>query len=45
MSFSLVIRPDAEADLVEACLWYEEQRAGLGIELLNRVEAALEAIQ
>ena len=45
MSVSLVIRPDAEADLAEACLWYEEQRTGLGAELLGCVETALKSIQ
>ena len=28
------LRPEAEADLLEAASWYEAQRAGLGFELL-----------
>lgn len=41
MSFRLVIRRDAEADLNDAYAWYEEQRIGLGEVFLDTVEAAL----
>ncbi|MSP62769.1 MAG: type II toxin-antitoxin system RelE/ParE family toxin [Myxococcales bacterium] len=41
---SIIFRPDAAADVDEAYRWYEAQRAGLGEELLARVQAALNAI-
>jgi plasmid stabilization system protein ParE len=45
VSKRLVIEPEAEADLLAAYEWYEEQRAGLGDDLLLCIEAALEAIR
>ena len=30
MNYQLNIRPKAEADVVEAALWYEQQNPGLG---------------
>jgi toxin ParE1/3/4 len=36
--------PEASAELVEAALWYEEHRRGLGTEFLEAVDAALEFI-
>lgn len=44
MSRRLIVRPDAEADLREAFLWYERQRQGLGDEFLDEVDAALGSI-
>lgn len=44
MKRQVFVRAEAEADLAEAFLWYEEQRPGLGNDLLLSVEAALEAI-
>ena len=40
----MIIRPEAEADLVDARNWYEEQRQGLGAEFLLCVEEVLERI-
>jgi plasmid stabilization system protein ParE len=37
MSRRLVVRPEAEADLVDAALWYEERVVGLGLELMSEV--------
>jgi plasmid stabilization system protein ParE len=45
MTPSVVIRPEAEADLAEAFAWYEERRAGLGDRFLLSVEATLSAIK
>lgn len=28
----LIVRPEAEADITEAALWYEERAVGLGLE-------------
>ena len=41
MKYRLVLQPEAEADLVEAYLWHEKQRVGLGTELIACVEAVL----
>jgi len=43
MSRGLLVKPEAEADLAEAYAWYEEQRAGLGDDLLLCVEAAIDS--
>jgi plasmid stabilization system protein ParE len=40
----LVIRPAAAADIDDAFLWYERQRAGLGEEFLAAVQATLDRI-
>ncbi len=45
MSRRLVIRTEAEAELLEAFRWYEQQQAGLGEELLECVETTLAQIQ
>ena len=42
---SLLIRPEAEADIEEAYHWYERQRSGLGSDFLLCVEEGLEKIQ
>jgi hypothetical protein len=41
VSWQVVIRPNAEADLSAACSWYDSQRAGLGDELLDEVHQAV----
>jgi plasmid stabilization system protein ParE len=45
VSWSVLIRPNAEADLREAQLWYESQRAGLGDELLQEISRAIAALR
>jgi plasmid stabilization system protein ParE len=40
----MIIRPEAEADLVNARDWYERQREGLGAAFLLCVEEMLERI-
>jgi plasmid stabilization system protein ParE len=41
MSRRLIVRAEAEADLTEAALWYDEREAGLGLELMLEVRAAI----
>jgi len=41
MSRRLIVRPEAEADITEAALWYEERDAGLGLELTLEVRDAI----
>lgn len=38
----LVVRPEAEADLVDAALWYEDKVAGLGWEFVQDIRAAIQ---
>lgn len=40
MSRRLVVRPEAESDILDAALWYEEQGQGLGLDLVQEVGIA-----
>src|SRR4051812_40712422 len=44
MSKTVIIEPEAEADILHAYDWYELQRPGLGIDFALCVEAALASI-
>ncbi|NJR62126.1 MAG: type II toxin-antitoxin system RelE/ParE family toxin [Cyanobacteria bacterium CRU_2_1] len=44
MSYSLIIRPEAELDIQEAFEWYEAQTIGLGSEFVRAVDACLSNI-
>jgi hypothetical protein len=41
VSFLFVVRPEVDVDLREAELWYEKQRAGLGLEFLQAIRRAM----
>jgi len=41
MSRRLIVRPEAEADITKASLWYEEREPGLGSEFIVEVRAAI----
>lgn len=41
MSWSVIIRPRAEADLRESRQWYEAQRPGLGDEFVQEVRRTI----
>jgi hypothetical protein len=45
MKHQIIIRPEAENDLRESFLWYEEKRQGLGHDFLLQIEAGLKFIQ
>ena len=45
MSYGLIIRPEAEADIAEGFGWYEERKGGLGHEFLAEVGAIFLQIQ
>jgi plasmid stabilization system protein ParE len=45
MKYSVIVRPEAEADLTQAFRWYEKQSKGLGSALLLSVDAAISGIQ
>ncbi len=44
MSRAIIVRPEAEADIAEARLWYERQRKGLGEDFLLCADEALTKI-
>ncbi len=44
MSFNLVIQAEALFDIKEAFDWYEEQKPGLGNELIDEIEICYEKI-
>ena len=44
MSRRLIVRPEAEAEMVDAFDWYEERVPGLGAEFLLCVDAVFSAI-
>ena len=41
MSTRLFVHPLARLDILDAVVWYEEQRPGLGVEMSDQVEAAI----
>ena len=41
MSYRLNIRPEAEADVMEAALWYEQRNPGLGEEFVAELNQAI----
>jgi len=45
MVAELILAPETEQDFDEAYSWYEEQRVGLGEELLSCSDACIEAIR
>ena len=44
MEYNILIRPEAEKDLADVFVWYEDKRQGLGHDFLLRVEAGLHFI-
>lgn len=42
MTLQVYIRPEAEADLDDAALWYQTQAAGLGYEFLDEIKKTLQ---
>lgn len=44
MGYKVVITPDAEKDLEEAFLWYEDKRKGLGHDFLLHIDAGIKFI-
>lgn len=41
MPCQLIIRPEAEADISDAALWYNAEQPGLGTEFLEQVQICL----
>ncbi len=45
MSWRVIVRPKAEADLCEAARWYESKRPQLGDQLLDEITRALSVLK
>jgi len=45
MTFEIIIRPEAEIDIINSVEWYEEKRFGLGREFLQCLSDAFELIK
>lgn len=45
MKYKVVIRPEAENDLMKAFSWYEDKRNGLGYDILLQVDAGIRFIE
>lgn len=41
MSYSLIVKPEAELDMLKSTKWYEEKQLDLGIHFLDEVEDKL----
>ena len=44
MSLELIIRPEAETEMIDAFDWYEKRAKGLGSEFLLAIDAAFQGI-
>jgi len=45
MTYELLVRPEAESDMLAAHAWYEDRKPGLGAQFLQAVESCLETIR
>ena len=45
MKYKIIIRPEAENDLVDVFAWYEDRRKGLGYDFLLQVYAGIRFIE
>jgi toxin ParE1/3/4 len=45
MSYSILVRPKAKADIREAARWYEKHRPGLAAKFLLSVEQAIDRLR
>lgn len=41
MNRRLIIRPEAESDIIDAAVWYESREAGPGFEVTAEIRAAI----
>jgi len=44
MSYSLIVKPEAELDMLKSAKWYEEKQVDLGIRFLDEVEDKLSLV-
>ena len=41
MSRRLIVRPEAEADISDGAMWYEDREPGFGLEFVSEVQSAI----
>ena len=41
MNRRLIVRPEAEADITDAAVWYDSREPGLGLDLISEVHSAI----
>jgi toxin ParE1/3/4 len=41
MNRHLIVRPEVEADITDAAVWYETREPGLGLDLISEVHSAI----
>ncbi|WKK80468.1 type II toxin-antitoxin system RelE/ParE family toxin [Marivirga arenosa] len=41
MNYRLIVRPEAELDILESSQWYEDKQKNLGIRFLEKIEEKL----
>ena len=41
MNRRLIVRPEAEADITNGAVWYENRESGLGLELISEDHSAM----
>lgn len=44
MSYSLIVKPEAELDMLKSAKWYEEKQVDLGIRFLDEIEDKLSLV-
>ncbi|RUA28563.1 MAG: type II toxin-antitoxin system RelE/ParE family toxin [Bacteroidetes bacterium] len=44
MNYSLIVRPEAELDILESSQWYEDKQENLGVRFLDEVEEKIHLI-
>jgi toxin ParE1/3/4 len=44
VSYRVILRTDAEADVASAYAWYEERSSGLGAEFMRAVDACMASV-
>jgi plasmid stabilization system protein ParE len=43
MSYRLIIRNEAESDITDAAVWYQNQQVGLGEEFVSEIQTAVQS--
>mgnify|MGYP001628271865 FL=1 len=44
MNYSLIVKPEAELDILRSAQWYERKQQDLGLRFLDEVEEKLDLI-
>jgi plasmid stabilization system protein ParE len=44
MNYKIIVQPEAQTDITESWIWYEEQRFGLGEEFISELDVVFEKL-